>query len=298
MTDRQTSADLFATSASPTTPPADLVPPAVPVPPADPFAQPPADASAQPTKRRPRAVLRTALRWVAVALVLGLSGTATAFAVMTPDRTDIPGLHTAPDGRYTFPDLTLPGLPSDKPSPLASGNGGRHWASLPALLVPAPQQAVARTASTSAASSAKGCTAYSELFTVPTEVSKFMTESACRRSARRSWTTPDGTRTEIRLLGFGSEPEAQSLYVVLVENKLRAVPNETSMRADDYSLPWNVGGQPVALREKIGGEQHYVACAVHLKAGDLIATIVMTNPKGVSEVAFRQVVTLQADLLG
>ncbi|MFD0529335.1 hypothetical protein ACFQ1I_24460 [Kitasatospora arboriphila] len=90
---------------------------------------------------RPRS-RATLLRWGAAALVLLLSGTGAALAVAAPDRTDIPGLATPNDGRYAFPPLTLPPLPSGKPAPDDAASYGRHFADLRGLLLPLPEGAV------------------------------------------------------------------------------------------------------------------------------------------------------------
>src|SRR6266702_4529433 len=49
-------------------------------------------------------------RWVGAVVVALAVGTGCAFAVMTPQRTKLPGLKTASDGRYTFAPLRLPTL--------------------------------------------------------------------------------------------------------------------------------------------------------------------------------------------
>ncbi|MBD0692728.1 hypothetical protein [Streptomyces sp. CBMA123] len=104
-------------------------------------AQTPQEQAARRTRRRGATV-----RWGCAALVFVLAGTGTALAVTAPERTDLPGLATANDGRYTFPPLTLPPLPSGKAAPnlkdKSDGNGkGLHQADLRYLLLPAPKEA-------------------------------------------------------------------------------------------------------------------------------------------------------------
>ncbi|HZU59178.1 MAG TPA: hypothetical protein VFA06_25080, partial [Actinocrinis sp.] len=74
-----------------------------------------AEAAARRSRRR-----RNALRWIgAVAVTLAVGG-GTAFALTIPQRTDMPGLGTPSDGRYAFPQLSLPALPAGQPAPASS----------------------------------------------------------------------------------------------------------------------------------------------------------------------------------
>ncbi|MFJ7248951.1 hypothetical protein ACIQWA_30740 [Kitasatospora sp. NPDC098652] len=89
---------------------------------------------------------KAAVRWGCAVLVFALAGTGTALAVTAPERTDIPGLATAGDGRYTFPPLALPPLPSGKAAPNLKDKSkdkstAVHLADLRYLLLPAPKEA-------------------------------------------------------------------------------------------------------------------------------------------------------------
>ncbi|MFF4815602.1 hypothetical protein ACFY2K_13565 [Kitasatospora sp. NPDC001309] len=99
------------------------------------------EQAAHRTRRR-----KAAVRWGCAVLVFALAGTGTALAVTAPERTDIPGLATAGDGRYTFPPLALPPLPSGKAAPnlkdKAKDKGAAvHLADLRHLLLPVPKEA-------------------------------------------------------------------------------------------------------------------------------------------------------------
>ncbi|MFD5465980.1 hypothetical protein ACFWIQ_24570 [Kitasatospora sp. NPDC127059] len=107
--------------------------------PAPTTAETPEEQAARRTRRR-----KAAVRWGCAVLVFALAGTGTALAVTAPERTDIPGLATANDGRYTFPPLALPPLPSGKAAPNLKDKGdgkGLHQADLRHLLLPAPKEA-------------------------------------------------------------------------------------------------------------------------------------------------------------
>ncbi|MGW4897535.1 hypothetical protein ACWEQL_35585, partial [Kitasatospora sp. NPDC004240] len=109
--------------------------------PGSPGAPVPAPETAEERAARLSRLRRTALRWGAAALVFAVAGTGAAVAVTSPERTDIPGLRTESDGRYTFPPLVLPPLPSGKPSPGGPNGLSRHAADLRNLLLPVPKEA-------------------------------------------------------------------------------------------------------------------------------------------------------------
>ncbi|MEK2493623.1 hypothetical protein WN990_29130 [Kitasatospora purpeofusca] len=276
---------------------------------------------------------RAAVRWGAAVVVCALAGTGTALAVTAQERTDLPGLATPKDGRYTFPALVLPQLPSGQPAP--KENKGRHAADLRTLLLPVPTEAggslVAAAApaptasgsastspaapgSTSAAASPAGtpsassaapggpapvgrvfCESITADWKDPGAVRALLLQNACRDAAVREWTAADGTRTQIRLLSFGSQAEAWPLF-----DKLRRTgePKDSSggVQTGDTQGWDTVFGVDLATREVPGSPAAGTRIAF-LSAGNVTGVITMTNPKGVPTAAFRQVVTLQSDLL-
>ncbi|MER8183405.1 hypothetical protein [Kitasatospora sp. NPDC094015] len=314
-------------------------------PPADPWAAPaqlgeptldawslPAEAVLAEQASAPRRA--KLLRWGGAALILVLTATATAVAVTLPDRTSLPGLRTPNDGRYAFPQLTLPPLPSGKAEP-AKADLHRHFADLRQLLLPAPAGArleepapaaagsAAPSASTSpsaspAPSGTPGATATATATGSPAtgavpagtwaecndyaagdknapKVTAALLESACRAATKRVWTGPDGTRTEIWLLRFGSNTEANRFYE---RSSTKTEPTATGpLKRSDlvFASMGGVASQARAGEQKANGRP--VAEAADLAAGDVVVRIVMTNPAGVPEQAFRQVAVLQADLL-
>ncbi|GAA2249735.1 MULTISPECIES: hypothetical protein [Kitasatospora] len=290
-----------------------------------------AEASAAEAARK--AGRTTALRWGATALLLLLSGTATAVAVTAQDRTDIPGLRTTNDGRYAFPALTLPPLPSGKPVPSADPANRRHYADLRGLLLPAPKGASdeagppaapatavasaapsagtspsASTASSTAAATPAApsatavagaarvsCADYANRHKSPAVLTAMLDENACRAAARRVWTGPDGTRTEIWLLSFGSRTEAAAFARDLGTDDLKDVPALLHV-----SLPIDVEGhttnQLLQTKERAAGKDP-VGRVAELVNGDVFGSVVMTNPKGVPLQAFQQVTILQSVML-
>lgn len=367
MTDSATPHDSAAASTdTPPAPPAPfappVAPPAAPGAPeapatggafgADPWAVPgegsvppllppvgPEELAARRTRRR-----NAALRWGAAALVCALAGTGAAVAVTTPERTDIPGLATRSDGRYTFPALVLPPLPSGKAVPKESKS--RHAADLRYLLLPAPKEAggssgpvvfptptrlptgspttastTAPTASgspTASASASTGpsvspspgatstgaptaewvaCDAMAAEQKEPAALRSLLLRDVCRAATVREWTASDGTRTQIRLLRFGSSVEAWDVFAELRAN---GEPKDLPGLKPGSVQGWDsVDGVDLATRESpaLAADGRSTGCLAYLGAGDVIGVVTMTNARGVPAAAFRQVVTLQSDLL-
>ncbi|MFC8452777.1 hypothetical protein [Kitasatospora sp. NPDC057223] len=296
----------------------------------------PVEAAETPEERRVRVRRRrmAAVRWGAAVLVLGLVGVEAAVAVTTMDRTDLPGLATPADGRYSFPTLVLPPLPSGKPAPSADGRSARHHADLRSLLLPAPKEAVApaatagastagaataaasATAATATATASGTATATATAVPVagptpgewvacdaladdqrdPVAVKAVLAENACRAAAVREWTAKDGTRTQIRLLHFGSADEASAVSRFIWT---AGAPKLEGLQTDPAKDFDTVVGVASMVRSNGGGKPGAPATARvgYLVAGDVVAVIEMTNPQDVPAPAFRQVVTLQSDLL-
>ncbi|AUY50596.1 hypothetical protein [Streptomyces sp. CB01881] len=339
----------------PVAPPAAFAPPspgavtgqdAVGAPAADPWGVPvappvpeplsPEELAARRTRRR-----RAAVRWSAAVLVCALAGTEAAVAVTTPDRTDIPGLATERDGRYTFPALVLPPLPSGKAVPRESKS--RHAADLRYLLLPAPKEAggslapvvfpsptapasasasssasVGAAASPTAGATASGtpssgaptaaattaattdwvpCDALAGEQKDAAELRALLLQNACRAATVREWTATDGTRTQIRLLAFGGSTEAWDVFADL---RSKGDPKGVPGLKTGPTQGWDsVNGVDLATRETpaTGPDAGPTGRVAYLSAGDVVGVVTMTNPKGVKTAAFRQVVTLQSDLL-
>ncbi|MER5638369.1 hypothetical protein ABT095_15590 [Kitasatospora sp. NPDC002227] len=244
---------------------------------------------------------RGLVRLAAAALVFALTGTAAALAVAAPERTALPGLRTPNDGRYSFAPLTLPALPSGKPKPDGVASVSRHYADLRGLLLPEPKGAtrepVAHATPQTTDAAFVRCTDYAARDLHPALYTTLLTESACRAAAERVWTGPDGTRTELWLLGFGSAAEAGPFYLKAASDNPIDLPGLQDL--DSGFVP--VGSQTVsayrATQKTAGDHREPIGRVGYLQAGDVLAVVVMTNPKGVPAQAFRQVVTLQDQLL-
>ncbi|MEV7598979.1 hypothetical protein AB0O91_16500 [Kitasatospora sp. NPDC089797] len=305
------------------------------------------ERAARRTRRR-----RAAVRWSCAALVFALAGTGTALAVTAPERTDLPGLATASDGRYTFPPLTLPPLPSGKAAPdlkdKGSGHGadqgkGSHQADLRQLLLPAPKEAggsvnppsfpaptgsATSSATPSASSSASAapsatasgtpsagpaasasapagaapadwvpCDAMTGDLQNPARLRELLLQYVCRGATVREWTASDGTRTRIRLLRFGSSAEAWSTFSRLrSEAQLKVAPDAKTVQYGDWGIPEGIELTRKDSRET-GAKDVPTTRVAYVSASDVMAVVTMTNPRGVPAAAFRQVVTLQSDLL-
>ncbi|WP_045697869.1 hypothetical protein [Streptomyces rubellomurinus] len=304
----------------------------------DAFYAPPAEAAApavDPEVRRARR--RAAVRWGCAAAVFALAGTGTALAVTAPERTDIPGLATASDGRYTFPALTLPPLPAGQGVPQSPAR--THHADLRYLVLPAPKEAggarvpapfpspVAPTASASADATASAAPTPAATAPAPTAAAPatatpgfadwvpcdaFLAEQqgdaakarmvlnrdVCVGATVREWTASDGTRTQIRLLRFDSTSESWDAYTWLRgKGRLKAVPDSDSASTKDWDTVEGVSLTALNGTKKGGAKNDPTGRIAYLSAGDVVGIVTMTNPGGVAAAPFRQVVTLQADLL-
>ncbi|WP_432042892.1 hypothetical protein [Streptomyces cadmiisoli] len=269
-----------------------------------PHTEAPQPAAAAAPAPRDRRVLRAVARWTAAVAVFAAVGTATAYGITGMTRTDVPGLATESDGRWDYPELTAPPLPSGSPGPLADVNAaGAHHADLRALVLPAPAGARENKA-------LRGSDGW-----LPTEdyLAEYATEedrealgqklldTGLRHIAARGWTAPDGTRTRIYLLQFDT---AQIVEAKIAADAVEFASPVHQLRGaheavQDQDFPESVvvtGVARVAYTEPepYGGEQVRQA---YLSAGDVYAVIVQSRKGGVPAVPFRQTVVLQSQLL-
>ncbi|MET7735759.1 hypothetical protein ABZT02_30985 [Streptomyces sp. NPDC005402] len=255
--------------------------------------------------RKDRRVLRAVLRWTAAAVVLAAAGTATAYGISGMERTDVPGLSTRSDGRWDFPRLTKPPLPSGSPGPFAAGNAAEaHYADLRALLLPVPQGAKEDKALRGSDGwlAMKDFLAEYEVKEERQELGQKLVDTGLRHIAARGWTASDGTRTRIYLLQFGtanivesklaSDVQAYTSPTYQVRGAAEAVYDEA------FPDPAAVSG---ITRTAFTEPKPYGAEQVrqgYLSAGDVFAVILQSRKGSASAVPFQQTVTLQAQLLG
>ncbi|MEU7512034.1 hypothetical protein AB0B13_08505 [Streptomyces sp. NPDC042898] len=265
-------------------------------------ASPEAPAPAAPG--RARRVLWAVARWTAAVVVCGGVGAGTAMGITALDRSDVPGLATESDGRWEYPPLRLPALPEGRPRPFTDDNDAEiHYADVRQLLLPAPAGA---TADPKMNGGFVSTDAYLSLYgkEFRAELKQALADSALRHIAARGWTTPDGTRTSIHLLRFGSVAYAQrfedeNLRGGYSTDGLRTMPDGVALLhmdtfTEDIEVP---NTRAFAFREQkpYGSEQVRWA---YVQAGDTLALITQTRKGEALDVPFRQTVTLQAQLLG
>jgi hypothetical protein len=283
VTDHPAPAEPVTTAESETVPESELLPPTV-------------EAAAK--RRLP---VRTMLRWTAATvLCLGL-GTGTAFAVMAPKRTDLPGLQTPDDGRYAYPALRLPELPPGAAGPSAGGAAqGVPGGSLPhaigdvrLLLLPSalggrPDPALP---------GRKGWVAmadYAKLFTMTGAEAQLLRENGARQVAATGWTMPDGTHVAIYLVPFRSEAAASTVaQVEYGDQHLAQAPGAGFNTAEASLLPGVAQDMSSPARD---GKPAVRASVFSSK--EIAGLLVLTNPKAVNPVDFEQALTLQNELLG
>jgi hypothetical protein len=295
------STDLAVVAAAPPLPvvPPQPGPPALPAPYAHPGPYaPPAPDGPAPSRR----VLRAAGRWTAAVAVFAVLGGAAAYAVTRPERTRIPGLATPTDGRWTFPALSLPKLPAGKPAALDGGHNpaGVHYASLRALLLPAPVASGARTTGKPGTETVDRFV--TSTFTADDRHSERaeLIEQGYRRLVSEAWAMPDGTRVTVRLVQFPSHGLA-SQYENIVQADAEFT-GATSPSADNglktSRLPVGESRDLFAQKatKRAGGTRYGFVLA-----GDTVAVITQHAPASAgpkAAVTFHQTVLLQAQLLG
>ncbi|MER6122807.1 hypothetical protein ABT173_09000 [Streptomyces sp. NPDC001795] len=273
-----------------------LVPPAPGTPPLVP---PPAPAP--PPVKKDRRPLRALLRWTAAVAVFAVAGGGTAYGITRMERTDLPGLATASDGRWEYPQLTRPPLPSGSPGPFAEENKAKaHYADLRALLLPAPKGAKTD-AALRGADGWLPTTAFLTEFDKGDrdELGQLLTDNGLRHIAARGWTTQDGTHTRIYLLQFDTAVAADELKLADYEAPRFAVRGAPqTARDEDYpdaADVTNVNHEVYAEAKPYGDEQVREA---YLTAGDTLALVVQSRRGGAKAVPFQQTVVLQSQLLG
>ncbi|MFK4211710.1 hypothetical protein [Streptomyces sp. NPDC030920] len=277
--------------------------PAGPTPvPQTPEPLPALDPAPAPSPKPPRRVLRAVARWTVTAVVLGGLGAGTAFGITSMERTDVPGLATESDGRWDYPQLSLPALPAGSPRPYSDGNVAEiHHADLRRLLLPAPVGAtVDKKLDGGWVSTEQYLSEYEK--DSRSDVAQTLKDSAPRHVAARGWTMPDGTSTRIYLVQFNSTAFAQYFM------------DSTSGSGSEVPL---VGAPETVLDEgwsgagKVPGTSSYVYDEAkpygearvrqgYVVAGDTLALVVQSRrgKESTPGVPFHQTVILQNQLLG
>ncbi|MFF2330112.1 MULTISPECIES: hypothetical protein [unclassified Streptomyces] len=282
--------------------PADSVAPAPQVPGHPPA--PPLPTESPRSPRPPRRVLRAVARWTVAVLVLGGLGAGTALGITSMERTDVPGLATESDGRWDYPELSLPALPAGSPRPFSESNVAEiHHADLRRLLLPAPAGATVDDKELDGGwvSTEQYLSAYAK--DERSDIAQVLKDSAPRHVAARGWTMPDGTSTRIYLLQFNSTAFAQYFRDAITEDDPSGVPlagtSETAIDED-----WKGAGKVEGTASYVYSEQKpYGEAQVrhgYVVAGDTLALVVQSRKgkDGTPSVPFHQTLILQNQLLG
>ncbi|WP_241740966.1 hypothetical protein [Streptomyces sp. L2] len=279
--------------------------------PADPSAAvppppfPPSAPAPLPPVKKDRRVLRAVLRWTAATVVFAAVGTSAAYGITQMKRTDVPGLATHSDGRWDYPEIVRPPLPSGSPGPFADRNtSASHYADLRKLVLAAPKGAKTDKALAGKEGWLDTKTFLAEYASAGdrNEIQDTLRDRALRHIAARGWTMPDGTRTRIYLLQFdtgtmaGQVQEEQFSGYDAPPHALRGAP---AMHLDE-SFPDSSDSSRVLHYAYVepkpyGAEQ--VRQAV-LFAGDVIGVVVQSRKGGAKAVPFQQTVVLEKQLLG
>ncbi|MER7927546.1 MULTISPECIES: hypothetical protein [unclassified Streptomyces] len=255
--------------------------------------------------RKDRRVLRAALRWTAAVVVFAAAGAGTAYGITQLKRSDVPGLATASDGRWDYPEITRPPLPSGSPGPFAADNkANAHYADQRALLLPAPKGAEAD-ASLRGTDGWLPTKAFLAQYADPEDrkdLAQKLTDDGLRHIAARGWTAPDGTHTRIYLLQFDTSAVADTLFspgLISYDSPVFALTGAPATSYDDAVsdkiLANHVRASAYTESKPYGAEEVRQA---YLSAGDTLGLIVQSRKGGAKKVPFEQTVTLQSQLLG
>ncbi|WP_406428134.1 hypothetical protein OHA59_20710 [Streptomyces sp. NBC_01589] len=280
---------------------AEPVPAAEPVPLAEHSA---AAAEPLPVAPKPhRRVLRAVARWTAAVLVLGGLGTGTALGITSMERTDVPGLATEGDGRWDYPELSLPALPAGSPRPFNEDNTAEvHHADLRKLLLPAPAGATAdKKLAGGWVSTAQYLSVYRK--SKRAELGQVLKDSALRHITARSWTMPDGTSSRIYLLQFNSTAFAGAFRDEISENTSTGA-QLIGSPTTDLDETWSGGGRVENTTTDVYAEDKpYGSEQVrhgYVLSGDTLALVIQSRKgkAGTERVPFHQALILQNQLLG
>ncbi|MCT9077120.1 hypothetical protein N4G65_11235 [Streptomyces fulvoviolaceus] len=263
------------------------------------------DAPPPPPSPKDRRVLRAVLRWTAAVVVFAAVGTSAAYGITRMERTDVPGLATESDGRWDYPTLTKPPLPSGSPGPFAEANkAGSHYADLRALVLPAPAGATQDKALRGEDGWLATKTFLAEYAEKEDreELGQKFSDNGLRHIAARGWTTPDGTHTRIYLLQFDTAAVVDELFGgdiapyggpgYRLRDAGESVTDEDfpdAARIEDITASVYVEPRPY-------GTEH--VRQAYLAAGDVMAVLVQSRKSAVNTVPFQQTVALQGQLLG
>ncbi|MFD9478464.1 hypothetical protein [Streptomyces nojiriensis] len=274
----------------------------------------PSPGAALPVPPKDRRRLFAALRWTAAVAVFAAVGTGVAYGITQPERTEIPGLATEDDGRWTFPVLSQPALPAGAPVPQGPDNkDGTHYAPLTGLLLPAPEGAKADDAVKADKDGAVSVDTLLEEYTpeVREKLKQSLEWDGLRQIAGRGWTTADGTRTHVYLLRFhssgfvdafkGCDTNARFTGVSALDlDDVWSKAKNTQMNSTTLDFPGsaNFDGTDLSVYQEekplLGEEQTKIGC---LRTGDVLGMVIQTRKGEVAPVTFHQSVILQSQLL-
>ncbi|MER6217391.1 hypothetical protein ABT213_25490 [Streptomyces sp. NPDC001674] len=256
--------------------------------------------SAEPAAPKDRRALRAVLRWTAAVLVFGAAGAGAAYGIGQAERSNLPGLSTRSDGRWTYPVLAKPALPPGAPLPFAVDNPeGIHYADLIQLALPAPLGSTPDTGLKPEKDSEVSVDTFLQEYEGPAreKMRASFADNGLRQIVARGWTTPDGTRTRVYLLRFHASGFADTFQGCGYE--LAGVKGVEPDPAWDKAREGQPAPKPdgiTVLRESVpfGDEQTRAGC---VQSGDIQALILQSRKGGAEAVPLHQAVILQRQLL-
>ncbi|MET8825754.1 hypothetical protein ABZX40_09540 [Streptomyces sp. NPDC004610] len=249
-------------------------------------------------------MLRAVARWTAAVAVFAVLGAGTAYGITRMERTDVPGLGTASDGRWAYPEIVRPPLPEGSPAPFDKVNlTGTHHADLRKLVLPAPEGATADGKLRGADGWLRQDTFLAEFEAADREeLAVALTDQGLRHIAATGWSMPDGTRTRIYLLRFDTATAAEDIYTGELTRFGSPGPAVRGAGTTGYDEDFPVKAHVEGMERSTYVESKpYGAEQVRqgwVSAGDVVAVILQSREGGAAAVPFQQTVILQSQLLG
>jgi hypothetical protein len=226
-------------------------------------------------------------RWAGAVVAMLAVGTGCAFAVLAPQRTHLPALATAADGRYTFAPLTLPTLAPGQAAPSSDVNAGeQHISDIRKLLLSPPDEATPDR-SLPGTSGWFSRAATLKLLADPQADEQLQTDG-WRHTAAIAWKTPDGAETKIWLLQFIDSEAAGDAAQVITTFAGQSLSSDPSIMIVNQLTP-------VDYERVVTGSTAtwYGLAQVH----DVEFLIEYTAPASIGPAPFEQEADLQTELL-
>ncbi|MFE9259217.1 hypothetical protein [Streptomyces sp. NPDC006879] len=245
--------------------------------------------------------MRSVARWSAAVLVFASAATAAALGITRQERTELPGLGTLSDGRWTYPTLAKPSVPAGAPLPNAPDNpAGIHFGELAGYLLPPPEGADLDRQLGDGEHRVSVDRFLSEYTKEAAgESAEVLHELGLRQIVARGWGMPEGERTRIYLLRFNSAGAADRAMPRMTDDLKGTTrtfqDQEWSRQRAERSAKGTLAAEVDVQECELDGTK--LLRVASIQVGDTIAVVIQGTPRAQAPVPFHQTVLLQEQLL-